>query len=145
MNKKIYEVTNRSFSNVCYSITEDNIRREFTPGETKRISYEELEKLSYQPGGKVLLSDYLLIKASEALDNLELAVEPEYNMEAKDVEQLLVSGSLDSFLDCLDFAPEGVLQLVKEISVRLPLNDVAKREAIKEKMGFDVSAAIANI
>ena len=56
----------------------------------------------------------------------------------------MLTGSLDAFLDCLDFAPEGVLQIIKDAAVELPLNDVQKRDAIKEKLGFDVSAAIAN-
>jgi len=49
MAKKIYyyNVKNRSGSVVAYTIPEDNIRRRFTPGETKRISYEELLHLSY--------------------------------------------------------------------------------------------------
>jgi len=45
-------------------------------------------------------------------------------------------------LDCLDFAPEGVKELIKTLSVELPLNDVAKREAVFEKLGFNVDNAI---
>ena len=56
----------------------------------------------------------------------------------------MLTGSLDAFLDCLDFAPEGVLQIIKDAAVELPLNDVQKREAIKTKLGFDVSAAVSN-
>ena len=52
------------------------------------------------------------------------------------------TGSLDEFLDCLDFAPEGVKDLIKNLSVELPLNDVAKREAILNKLGFNVDNAI---
>ncbi len=43
----MYNVKNRSSSTVVYRIPEDNIRREFAPGETKRISFGELEKLTY--------------------------------------------------------------------------------------------------
>jgi len=39
----------------------------------------------------------------------------------------MTTGSLDEFLDCLDFAPEGVKDLIKTLSVELPLNDVSKR------------------
>ena len=51
-------------------------------------------------------------------------------------------GSMDEFLDCLDFAPDGVIDLVKNLAVTLKLNDYAKREAILEKTGFDVTKAI---
>jgi hypothetical protein len=40
-------VKNRSASIVVYAIPEDGIRRSFAPGETKKISYQELEKLTY--------------------------------------------------------------------------------------------------
>ena len=54
----------------------------------------------------------------------------------------MLNGSLDEFLDCLDFAPEGVRELIKVLAVELPLNDVAKRKAIFEKLGFNVDKAI---
>jgi hypothetical protein len=44
---QMFTVKNRSASRVFYKIPEDNIRREFNPGETKRIAFDELEKLSY--------------------------------------------------------------------------------------------------
>ena len=51
----IYNVKNRSSSVVVYRIPEDNLRREFAPGETKRIPFSELEKLTYQQGGREML------------------------------------------------------------------------------------------
>lgn len=139
---KVYSVKNRSGSRVVYTIPEEHIVRDFAPTETKRITYDELEKLTYQPGGSVLLSEYLQITDPEALDNLNIYPEQEYFMTKEDVVELLKNGSLDAFLDCLDFAPVGVLQLVKDLAVELRLNDVSKREAIKEKLGYDVDAAI---
>lgn len=43
----MYNVKNRSSSVVTYRIPETNLRREFAPGETKRIPFGELEKLTY--------------------------------------------------------------------------------------------------
>ena len=40
---KMYKVKNRSASMAVYSIPELGIRREFAPGEEKKISYNELE------------------------------------------------------------------------------------------------------
>jgi hypothetical protein len=42
-----YNVANRSASTVVYKIPEMNIRRTFAPGEVKRLTFEELQKLSY--------------------------------------------------------------------------------------------------
>ena len=63
-------------------------------------------------------------------------------LNQKDVKNLLLTGSLDAFKDCLDFAPEGVIDLVKQMAVELNLNDVAKREAILKATGFNVTNAI---
>jgi hypothetical protein len=60
-NKKpsAYIVKNRSASKVVYRIPEANIRREFAPGESKKISYKELEQLSYQAGGREIMENFL--------------------------------------------------------------------------------------
>ena len=58
--KRVCLVTNRSASRVCYSVPELGIRlRDFQPGETKRISYDELQGLTYVPGGLALMRDFL--------------------------------------------------------------------------------------
>jgi len=51
---------------------------------------------------------------------------------------------MEQFLDCLDFAPVGVIELVKKFAVTLPLDNYEKRQALKAKTGLDVDAAIAN-
>ena len=144
-DNKIYNVKNRSASRVFYKIPEDNIRREFNPGEVKRISFEELEKLSYQSGGRELMTNFLQIQSVEATSGLGIHTEPEYNMSEDQIIDLIKTGSLDAFLDCLDFAPVGVIDLLKKFSVSIPLADYDKRKALKEKTGFDVDTALKNI
>ena len=111
-------------------------------GIVSRLSYEELENLSFQPGGKTLMAEYLLITDPDDKDYKNPNVEPEYYYTDEQVKELLLSGSLDEFLDALDFAPDGVLELIKKYAYELPVNDVAKREALKEKLHFDVTAMI---
>jgi hypothetical protein len=142
---RILDVKNRSSSMVVYKIPEDNIRREFAPGETKKIKYSELEKLSYQGGGRELMANYLQITEEEVTKDLNIKTEPEYYMSEKQVIDLLQTGSLDQFLDALDFAPTGVIDLIKQFSVTLPLENSAKRKALKEKTGFDVDKALVHI
>lgn len=142
--KYFYNVKNRSAGIVLYKIPERNITRRFIPGETKRIAYEELLDLNNQPGGRELMANFLQIQSADLPNSLGIKTEPEYYMSEKDVVELLKNGSLDAFLDCLDFAPAGVLELVKNFAVSLPLSDYEKRKALKEKTGFDVDAAIAN-
>lgn len=141
----MYNVKNRSSSIVVYKIPETNLRREFAPGETKRIPFGELEKLTYQSGGRELLENFLQILEEEATTDLNVRREPEYNMSETQIKELLLTGSLDAFLDALDFAPIGVIDLIKTLSVSLPLTDLNKRRALKEKTGFDVDSALKHV
>ena len=140
----VYNVKNRSASMVVYRITERNIRREWQPGETKRITFEELEQLSYQAGGKELMANFLQVVEEEVTADLGINRQPEYDMSEQQVIELILHGSVDAFLDALDFAPIGVVDLIKKFSVSLPITDMEKRVALKAKTGFDVDKAIAN-
>lgn len=141
-NNKIV-VKNRSASTVVYSIPEMGIRREYAPGETKRVTKEEIEALSYRSGGMNLMQRFLQIE-EEMLKDISMSVEPEYWLDDEGVKKLLTAGSLDEFLDCLDFAPSGVIDLIKKYAIALPLNDVAKREALLKKTQFDVDNILRN-
>lgn len=141
----MYNVKNRSAGVAVYKIPELGIRRSFQPGEVKQISAEELEKLTYRPGGMAMLSNFLQIQSAEGLQRIGLNPQPEYHMSEQDIAKMMVSGSLDEFLDCLDFAPPGVIDLIKKLSVSLPLGDISKRKALKEKTGFDCDAALKHV
>lgn len=142
--EKFYNVKNRSTSVVVYRIPELNIRREFAPGETKRIEFEELEKLTWQPGGRELIANYLQCQEESVTEALNITTENEYYMSEQQVIDLLQNGSLEAFQDALDFAPIGVIDLIKKFAVDLPLNDVQKNEVLKLKTGFDALKAIEN-
>lgn len=145
MNAKTYKVKNRSASMVVYTIPEMNVRREIMPGEIRSIPFEELEALSYQPGGRTLMADFLQLQAEEVTQELGIKREVEYDMSEEDIKNLILNGSLDEFLDCLDFAPIGIIDLIKSFAVELPMSDMAKADALKKKTGFDVVTALANI
>ena len=141
----MYKVKNRSAGVACYKIPDLGIRRSFAPGEIKEISAEELEKLTYRPGGMALLANFLQIMEPEAIAKVGLRTEPEYNMSERDIINLMKNGSLDEFLDCLDFAPPGVIDLIKKFSVSLPMTDFQKVNALKAKTGFDAAAALKHV
>ena len=141
--ERYFLVTNRSASRVHYSVPELGIKsRDFQPGETKRISYSELEGLSYLPGGVELIRDYLLVKDEKVREEFIGHTEPEYNMTVEEVKELILHGSQDEWLDCLDFAPEGVIDLIKELAVSLPLTDTRKMDAFLEKKGTNIARMI---
>lgn len=139
----LIKVVNKDSGVVGYTIPELGVHRNFYTGESKEISFDELEKLTFVPGGETILREFLEVRDEEALNQLLSGrVEPEYHYSEADVRQLMETGSLDQFLDCLDFAPQVIKEMIKTLAVELPLNDVQKREAIKNKLGFDVTKAI---
>lgn len=143
MNTKC-TVSNKSAGSVVYKIPEMNIRREFQPHETrKNVDVAELEALSQLPGGKAMLCNYLFVDDAEIINYL-LNAEPvlEYWLTEDQLPNWMVTCSLDEFKDALDFAPLGTKDLIKKLAVNMPLNDIAKREAIKEQLGYDVTASI---
>ncbi len=142
-NKTIIKVTNRDNGSVGYTIPDlNNLNRNFTSGETKEITMEELRRLSFIPGGESLIRNYLIIDNKEAVAELLHEVEPEYFYTREDVKNLLLNGSLDALKDCIDFAPTGTVDLVKQLAVELKIADIYKRKAILDMTGFDVTKAI---
>ena len=138
------KVTNRNNGTVGYQIPEmNNLQRQFAPGVTKEISLEELQNLYWLKGGRVLLENYLIIEDPEALKALQISVDPEYFYTDEQITDIMRYGTLDQFLDMLDFSNKGVKESIKTVAVDLPLNDVEKRKAILDVLGFNVDNAIA--
>ena len=141
--KKIVRVTNRDNGHVGYRIPDmNNLVRDFSANETKNITVEELKKLAYISGGPTLIRDYLVIEDPEVVEEILGNVEPEYYYNEEAVKKLLLNGSLDELKDCIEFAPKGTVDLVKQLAVELPVNDITKRKAILDMTGFNVDAAI---
>lgn len=139
----LIKVTNRNNGVVGYKIPEmNNLQRQFAPGASKEITFEELQNLYWLKGGRVLIENYLIIEDAEALKALQVQVEPEYFYTDAQIVDIMVNGTLDQFLDMLDFGNKGVKESIKVLAVDLPLNDVAKRKAILDVLGFNVDNAI---
>lgn len=139
----LVKVKNATNSRVGYLIPDlGNLHRGFMPGEVKEVPFEEVQKLAYVPGGEALLRDHLTILDAETLKMILGDVEPEYFYTEADVEKLLLNGTVDEFMDFLDFAPEGLINLAKDLAVSKEIPDVRKRNAILDKTGFNVTKAI---
>ena len=76
------------------------------------------------------------------MDLFNIKLEPEYYYSESDIKRIMISGSLDQFLDLLDFSPAGNIDVIKSLAVELPLNDMQKRDAIQKKFGFNINKAI---
>lgn len=146
MAEQYVQVQNLTDNPVVYLIPEDNLRRVFGPYEEKKLSKEELQKLYYQPGGSVLLQEFLQVKDKESA--LEFGVaedsfEHEYSWDQAKVDEVLQSGSKEVLADALDFAPEGIVELIIERAVALRIPDVNKRQLIQDITGKNINQMIA--
>lgn len=141
-NDTMISVTNRSAGSLSYTLDELRMKRRFTTGETKDIPFLELKTLYNTYAGKSILNEELCINNKEVVKILEMEVEPEYYYTEDKIKEIMISGTLNEFLDMIDFAPSGVHTIIKNLAVSLPLNDVTKRDAILEKLNFNVTNAI---
>lgn len=139
---RIIPLLNRDTGSVGYTLEDTGTHRRFTPGETKKVTFDEIEKLSWAKGGKELLRDYLIIMDEEAAREILGDIEPEYFYTKDTVKKLLKDGTLEQLQDTLDFAPKGVVELVKQEAVEMKLDSNVKREEIQKKTSFNIDRAI---
>ena len=142
MENEMVIVTNRNNGYTGYQIPDTGVNRNFAPGESKRISKEELMQLSYIEGGEYLLKNYLIVNNDKTLEELNISVQPEYYYTEEEIKELLTTGSLDQLEDTLNFAPDGVIEIIKDMAVKTELPDTRKRKMISEKTGFNIDNAI---
>ena len=141
MEEKMVKVTNRNTGSTGY-VLDGGIHRSFNPRETKMIPLSELQALQFDKGGEKILRDYLIIEDKSALEALQMETEPEYFYTEDDVKEILLNGSLDQLEDTLNFAPKGVIDLIKKIAVDTEVPDIRKRDMITEKTGVNITNAI---
>ena len=142
MENEMVIVTNRNNGYTGYQIPDTGVSRNFAPGESKRISKEELMQLSYIEGGEYLLKNYLIVNNDKTLEELNISVQPDYYYTEEEIKELLTTGSLDQLEDTLNFAPDGVIEIIKDMAVKTELPDTRKRKMISEKTGFNIDNAI---
>lgn len=141
-DNKLINVRNRNSGETGYVIPDRNINRSWQPNETKKIPFEELRAFSFMPGGLYCLNNLLVVEDSGALEELNMNVEPEYFYTEKDIERILLQGTIDEFADFLDFAPEGAISLARDMAVKEEIPDVRKREMLSKKTGLNINNAI---
>ena len=139
---RIISLMNRDTGTVGYTLEDSGLHRRFTAGETKKVTFDEIEKLSWAPGGKELLREYLIIQDKEAAEEILGNVEPEYFYTRDTVKKLLTDGTLAQLQDTLEFAPKGVVDLVKQEAVEMKLDSNVKREEIQKATNFNVTRSI---
>lgn len=136
------KVFNRSDSNITYSLPELQTRRVFALGESKELEPKEMEALWQMDGGMTIIKDYLCVDDRDWVEKHWPDAPVEYFWTTEDVKKCLLNDSLELFQETLEYAPAGVIDLIKMLAWQLPISDLNKIEAIRQATGFDTLAAI---
>lgn len=127
--------------------TSNGTVRRFLPAFASfKVKAEELRQLNYTLGGQEILKNYIRVENSDLAAEFGVDTEatPEYNWTESDVVDCLNNSDINVLLDALDFAPEGIKQLIVDKAVELEIPDVNKRQAISKAMGADIDSMIKN-
>ena len=143
----LINVRNRNNGTTGYTLADGaKETRLWAENEVKKITFSELKRVSYLPGGAELLRDYLVIEDPAAIEALNVGIDiqeqPEYLYTENEIRDLLFNGSLDELKDFLDFSPDGGIEIAKQIAVNEELPDMRKRKIISEATGFNINTAI---
>lgn len=142
---KLITVRNRNNGSTGYTIPDSGVRRDWNFEESKKIPFDELQKLMWIPGGEYMIRNLLVVEDAEALEELQIQTEPEYFYSEADIRKLLNSTDADcieQLADFLDFAPEGAKDLARQIAVQERIPDTRKRDLISKATGFNIQTAI---
>lgn len=145
LNKKV-SVRNRAKGSISYTIDSLRVTRVWTgTGTVINIPINELIELTTIPGGQKLLDKYLVIEDAEALTAIyDYDLAPEYAYGEAEIDYLLHAGTNEQLLDALDYAPQGVLDLIRGMAIKQIPDTTAKVNAINEKFQINLTTLIAN-
>lgn len=128
-----------------YILPSSGRSRRLMPDVTMRVTAGELRELFFSPGGSILLQNYINVGNKSLAAEFGVPYDAiEYNWTEADVKKCLTEDEIDVLLDALDFAPQGIIETLKDDAIKLEINDRAKIKAIADKTGVDIDAAIKN-
>ena len=132
---------------VVYKIPDQNRRIEFEPFQERKITAGELRALHYTSGGETLLHEFLCVKNDILREEFNIPKDQiEYDWELKDIKHILLDESnntlIASLQDALDFAPEGIRDMIIDYAVIWKIPDTNRRKIITQMTGIDINKQI---
>lgn len=143
-DETMVEIQNLADHSVVY-ISYDGKRRSLSRGQKIKVPAVELRQLNYSIGGEYLIHNYLSIKNKSLaleLNVSEDSFDNEYSWTVKEVDAALADSNNDVLEDALNFAPQGVIELIQQRAIETKINDLSKRELIKNITGVDIDKKI---
>lgn len=119
-----------------------NLRITFQKNQVRKMKAGDIRELNFEPGIHVLFTEYLSVGDPELAAEIgvsEQVLEYEYQWTIDDVKNLLTERSLEELEDVLNCAPQGIVDTIVDQAVEMRLNDVAKRDLIKQYTGQDIT------
>lgn len=136
------KVENRSNKYLVDSIPNTNITFIWEKcGSYVMLTKEQIKELYNKPGGKLFFEN-LIIHDKELCNELIGEQEPEYYYTQKEIDYLLLKGSLEELEDAIDFSPKGGVDLIVQRAIQLKIPDHNKRLAIQKMTGYNINSAI---
>jgi len=130
---------------VVYVIPEEHRRVVFEPFQERKIAAGELRRLNYTIGGEVLLHDYLCVKSVDMRAELNIPKDQiEYDWTLEDIKRVLtdLNSPIEALQDALDFAPEGIREMIVDYAVTLKIPDSNRRRVISKMTGVNIDKMI---
>lgn len=137
------KIKNRSNTTASYALENLSIRRQLRPGEEIEITKAEFKELLYLRGGSTFIREYLLI-SQDIAEEFDLEFEPEFWLDEAQVAALIEKGSYAQLASCLDFAPTGVLEIVKNYALKGKPLTSDKKELINSKLKINIDTMLQN-
>ena len=140
-------VVSRSKGSVSYSIPTLRVARTWLKaGDSLDIPIDELLELRVIAGGAKLMDKYLIITDEEAYSIVynEEEMIPEYQYGIDEVKYLLYEGTVEQLMDAIDYAPQGVLDLIKQLAVKKMPDKTDKIDVINKKFNINLLTIVQN-
>ena len=129
---------------VVYVIPELNRRVVFEPFQEKKVPASELRALNYSTGGEVLLHNYLCVLNKDLRTEFNIPSDQvEYDWKIEDIHRVLedLSTPIEALEDALDFAPDGIRELIVDSAVKWKIPD-SNRRKVSRMTGVNVDKMI---
>lgn len=125
--------------------TLNGVSRHFAPHQVINITAGELRELTYERGGLILLQNYLQVGNKKLAQEFGISDDMvEYNWTEKNIIDALTTSDIDILLDALDFAPDGIVEELKNKAIELEISDNNRINAINKRLGVDINQIIKN-
>lgn len=138
----LVEVWSNTHGSIGY--TTDKAKRVWQiAGTSRKVTLGELMETAGTVGGRNLLeSGALLIKDNKARDYLGLPILDKYDLDIKQMQELLKSKDKEEIKDFLAYCSNQALETFVRVAIELPVTDMEISNLIRDYSGKDIVSVV---